>query len=55
MARLVGWLTLELNFAQTGQESKRIEANQMIPEVNARSAMVSRGLLSAIFNYRISD
>jgi hypothetical protein len=55
LARIVDWLTLELEFAQTGQDSKRIEANQMIPEVNARTAMVSRGLLSAIFNYGIGD
>ena len=53
LGRLADWLDLQLDYARTEEDSKRVEANGMIPEIGARSAGVYRGLSSAIFNYRL--
>ena len=55
LGRLGDWLTLELEFARTGLDSKRVEANEMIREINARTIRVSRGLQSVIFNYQLAE
>ena len=44
LVRLADWMSLGLEYARTGQDSKRVEANNVIPEINARSSGVYRGL-----------
>ncbi len=51
LARVIDWLSLELEYSKTRQDSKRVEANNMIPEVNGRRSGVSSGLSSVVFNY----
>ena len=56
LAYLVGrvdWLSLELEYAKTGQYSKQMEANDMLPEINARSSGVYRGLWNVQSTYRL--
>ena len=51
--RVVDWLSLSLEYYRTGQDSKRVEANEMIPEINARSSGVYRGLWAVRSTYRL--
>ena len=53
LGRLGDWMSLGLEYARTGQDSKRVEANNTIPEINARGALVNRGLSNVEFNYRL--
>ena len=53
LVRLVDWLSLALEYARTGENSKRVEANNMIPEINARGRLINRGLSNVEFNYRL--
>ncbi len=50
LVRIVDWLSLELEHARTGEYSKQMEANDMIPEIYARSSGVYRGLWAVRFN-----
>lgn len=53
LARTVAWFQLELEYVQTGNDAKRLQANAMIPEVDARYSGVFRDLNSVAFNYRL--
>ena len=53
LVRIVDWLSLELEHARTGEYSKQMEANDMIPEIDARSSGVYRGLWAVRFNYQL--
>ena len=53
LVRLVDWLSLEMEYSRTGEFSKQMEANDMLPEINARSSGVYRGLGSVRSNYRL--
>ena len=55
VGRLGDWLSLELEFARTGVDAKRVSANEMIPEINARTTDVTRGLQSVVFNYQLGE
>ena len=50
---VVEWLTLERDYADTGQDRKRTDANDMLPEVNARGAEVWRSLNNLQYVYRV--
>ena len=51
--RLVDWLTLELEYAQTGVDLRRREANAMIPEIDARNNSVNRDRIDVEYAYRL--
>ena len=53
LVRFVDWLALELEHARTGEYSKQMEANDMIPEIDARSSGVYRGLWAVRSTYRL--
>ena len=53
LVRLVDWLSLELEYATTGQFSKQMEANDMIPEIDARGNLINRGLWALRSTYRL--
>ena len=53
LVRVVDWLSLELEYATTDQFSKQMEANDMLPEINARESLVDRGLRSVESTYRL--
>ena len=50
--RNVQWLALELEFVQTGQNSKINQANQMIPEINGREGRIVQDIsdLKVVYN-----
>ena len=51
--RVNDWLTLELEFVQTGANPKRVQANEMIPEINARGNQVIDGIGDVEFVYNL--
>ncbi|MSQ12012.1 MAG: hypothetical protein EXR48_04890 [Dehalococcoidia bacterium] len=51
--RTVTWLQRELEYFQTGVDTTRVQANNMIPEVDARSALMQRTLGDLAFVYRL--
>ena len=53
LVRRVDWLSLEMEYSRTGEFSKQMEANDVLPEINARSSGVYRELRSVRFNYRL--
>ena len=53
LSRLVDWLTLELEYAQTGVDLRRREANAMIPEIDARNNSVNRDRIDVEYAYRL--
>ena len=55
LGRLVEWLGLELTYARTRVDSRRVEANQMIPEVNAREARLIQEVGDVEFVYWLSE
>ncbi len=50
---IVDWLTLERDYANTGRDSIRTQANAMLPEVNARGALVWRSLNNLQYVYQV--
>jgi hypothetical protein len=44
-------LTLELEYVDTSHDSKRVEANAMIPEINARESLFSRAISNLKYIY----
>ena len=50
---IVDWLALERDYAATGRDSKRTEANDMLPEVNARGARAWRSLNNLQYVYQV--
>jgi hypothetical protein len=55
LATLTGWLALELEFTRTGVDAKRIEANQMIPEIQGREGLVRQGIADLRVVYNLND
>ena len=53
--RLVDWLTLELEHAQTGVDLRRREANAMIREIDARNNSVQREVADISYAYRLDS
>jgi hypothetical protein len=51
--RALEWLQLELAYSQYGDDKKRVQANDMIPEINAREAEAIRVLYDLEFNYNL--
>ena len=51
----VEWLALELEYAQTSIDAKRVQANDMIPEINARESTLRRSINTAEFIYQLDD
>ena len=51
--RVVDWLALEHEYAKTAIESKRTQANQMIPEIDARGFLLRRAVFRMEFNYQL--
>ncbi|MCH7745858.1 MAG: hypothetical protein IIC84_07295, partial [Chloroflexi bacterium] len=49
----VNWLTLELEYAQTSIDARRVQANDMIPEINARESTLRRSINTAAFIYQL--
>ncbi len=47
------WLTLERDYAQTGRDKNRTDANAMLPEVNARSSEVWRAFNNLQYIYQV--
>ena len=50
---VVDWITLERDYADTGRDRKRTDANAMLPEVNARGAQVWRDLNNLQYVYQV--
>jgi len=55
LSRLSAWLTLELEWVQTRNDSKRVQANDMILEIDARSSTVLREINSIEFTYQLNE
>ena len=55
LSRFEEWLTLELDFARTRSETKLVQSNEMIPEIDAREAQVKRGINTIKFNYNLGE
>ena len=55
IARLAQWLTLELNYSETLEAAKLLEANDMIPEVNTRETTLRRSITVTKFVYNLQD
>ncbi len=53
--RLVIWLTIERDYVQTRVEEKRIQAVNIIPEINAREFMLRRNMNTIEFIYQLND
>jgi hypothetical protein len=47
------WLSLELEYAETLVEAKLVQANDMIPEINARDLSLGRSINTTQFVYNI--
>jgi hypothetical protein len=52
MDALVEWLSIERDFTRTGIDTQRVQANNMIPEVDARRTLLLRRISSMKFTYR---
>ena len=50
---VVEWLTLERDYATTGRDRHRTEANDMLPEVNARGVLTWRSLNNLQYVYQV--
>jgi hypothetical protein len=53
LSRLVQWLTLELGYVETLEDAQLFQANDMIPEINARDAVLNRSVNSLKFVYNL--
>ena len=49
------WLTLELNYAETLEEAKLIQANDMIPQITARDTLLKRAIATVEFVYNLQE
>ena len=52
---IVEWLSLEFQHAETRDDTYRVRANQMIPEVDAREALLQRGVSNRKFVLNLGD
>ena len=50
---VVEWLTLELEYADTSHDSKRVEATAIIPEVDTRGYLFDRAISNIEYIYRL--
>jgi len=50
---LVRWLTLELEYVETLDEAKLLQANDMIPEINARDSLLLNAITTVQFVYNL--
>ena len=55
MQRVVQWLTLELEHAEMRLNAKIVEANAMIPEINARQILLNRRITNVKFIYSLEE
>ena len=55
LATVVEWLSLELEYAETGMDSRRTQANEMISEIQARTNLVRRAIERERFTFHISN
>ena len=53
--RYVQWLALELEHVETGVDAKRVEANNMIEEINVREVLLARGIIDVKFIYDLGE
>ena len=53
VSRVITWLSLEREYAESGNDSKRVQANDMLPEVNARERLLRRRVNNLEFVYQI--
>ena len=55
LERYVQWLALELEHVETGADAKRVEANNMIEEINVREFLLARGIVDVKFIYNLGE
>ena len=53
LSRFVRWLTLELGYMETLEDAQLFQANDMIPEINARDVLLHRRVNSLNFVYNL--
>ena len=53
LTRLLQWLTLELRYIETLEDTQLSQANDMIPEINARDVFLDRRVRSLKFVYNL--
>jgi hypothetical protein len=51
--RFLDWLTLELQWGETGAETSRERANTMLPEVGARRTNLERAIVDVELSYSL--
>ena len=49
------WLTLEMRYAESGVEQKRVAAHSMIPEIKTRANTLLRQVTSVESTYQLAD
>ena len=55
LGRVLEWLTLELQHAEDRDDSKRVAANAMIPEIDAREFLLNRNKSNLKFHLNLED
>ena len=53
LSRFVQWLSLELGYIETLEEAQFFQANDMIPEINARDTVLNRRINTVKFVYNL--
>ena len=53
LGRLELWLTLELGYMETLEDTQLVHANDMIPEINARDVLLNRKVNFLKFVYNL--
>jgi hypothetical protein len=53
LSRAIEWLSLEQDYVKTGMDAKRSQANDMIPEIDARDILLWRSINDAQFTYQL--
>lgn len=51
--RFLDWLSLELQWGQTGAEATRERANAMLPEIGARRVNLERAIVDVELSYSL--
>ncbi|MEE8465249.1 MAG: hypothetical protein V3S68_02155 [Dehalococcoidia bacterium] len=55
LVRVLDWLTLEFKHADTRDDSYRVAANAMLPEINARKFLLQRNISNLEFIYHLGE
>ena len=55
LGRVIQWLNLELEYVETLEEAKLVQANGMIPEINARESVLGRAIGTVRFVYNLEE